>query len=271
MTLLVCWAGVDTHGTASTYIASDSRYSKGDKHTYDFGRKVFACKKWPDIFGYCGDVLFPSVALGQIVALADENLLFSESHTAEKKLSIVVEKLNNLLSGYPDEEFGLSANGLSIIHASRVDGKNGKFSCNRINLTTNKTWQASKVEMPSHSKVLFSAGSGKHSFDAKYYNYEQGVNSKTSRNVFHSFCDTLASNQDPTVGGAPQLVGLIRKPGSCGVNYGIIHESKRYFLGAHIDNARSFEKINWRNELFELCDGSTTKRFLHAQKQPIDR
>lgn len=268
MTLLVCWTGVDTHGPASIYIASDSRYSSSCARVYDFGRKLFACKSWPDIFGYCGDVLFPSVALGQIVALADEGLLFTENHSADRKFSIVVEKLNDLVSGYPVDEFGLSRNGVSIIHASRVDGCNGGFSCNRINWSVGSGWTANNVDMPVHSAVLFSDGSGKSAFDIQYESYERGLNSRTSRNVFHSFCDTLDSTNNATVGGAPQLVGLIRKPRSSGVNYGIVYEGKRYFLGAHIDNMRSFESIDGRNELFERCDGSTLRRFPHAQQQP---
>ena len=57
MTLLVAWAGVDTHGTSFVYIASDSRISWGTTATFDYGRKVFAFAHWPDVLGYCGDVL----------------------------------------------------------------------------------------------------------------------------------------------------------------------------------------------------------------------
>jgi hypothetical protein len=71
MTLLVSWVGVDTHGPSSVYIASDSQISWGTLAKFNFGRKVFAFSKWPDILGYCGDVLFPSIALNQIVELAD--------------------------------------------------------------------------------------------------------------------------------------------------------------------------------------------------------
>ena len=125
--------------------------------------------------------------------------------------------------------------------------------------------------MPKHSSVLLSDGSGKRYFDQMYSELEQGANSRTSRNVFHSFCESLNLKEEATVGGAPQLVGLIRKPGSVGENYGIIHNNKRYFLSAHIDNARSFDNISWRNQLFEQCDGRTKKRFPNAQKQPLTR
>lgn len=59
MTLLASWAAIDTHGISSAYIVSDSRISWGNKKYFDFGKKVFASKKYPEIFGYAGDVLFP--------------------------------------------------------------------------------------------------------------------------------------------------------------------------------------------------------------------
>lgn len=44
MTLLASWAAIDTHGTSSAYIVSDSRISWGNKKNFDFGKKVFASK-----------------------------------------------------------------------------------------------------------------------------------------------------------------------------------------------------------------------------------
>jgi hypothetical protein len=76
MTLLVSWLGVDTHGIASAYIASDSRVSWGRETNFDHGRKVFAFRSSPDILGYCGDVLFPTMVLSQITEIADNGLLF---------------------------------------------------------------------------------------------------------------------------------------------------------------------------------------------------
>ena len=67
MTMLASWIGVDTHGATSAYIVSDSRFCWGNNMTYDYGKKVFASKKYPEIFGYAGDVLFPSVVLSQII------------------------------------------------------------------------------------------------------------------------------------------------------------------------------------------------------------
>ncbi len=51
------------------------------------------------------------------------------------------------------------------------------------------------------------------------------------------------------------MVGIYRKPNSPAITYGIIRDKKRYFLGARIDDDVNFESVEWRNDLFELCDG----------------
>jgi hypothetical protein len=66
MTSLVSWVGIDHRKPASIYIASDSRISWDAASVWDSGRKVFASRTRPEIFGYVGDVLFPSLVLGQI-------------------------------------------------------------------------------------------------------------------------------------------------------------------------------------------------------------
>ena len=61
MTSLLAWVGVDSRHLSSIYLASDSRISWGDVANWDFGRKLFASTKYPEIIGYVGDVLFPSL------------------------------------------------------------------------------------------------------------------------------------------------------------------------------------------------------------------
>ena len=79
MTMLVSWIGIDTHGPTSAYIAADSRISWNMTNKFDFGKKVFASKKYPEILGYAGDVLFPSIVLEQIIELIDADVLLSRS------------------------------------------------------------------------------------------------------------------------------------------------------------------------------------------------
>jgi hypothetical protein len=46
------------------------------------------------------------------------------------------------------------------------------------------------------------------------------------------------------------------------------YRGSHYFLGAKIDNLHSFDKVDWRNENFERCEGHTMKKRLHAQPLP---
>ena len=46
-------------------------------------KKVFASKKYPEIFGYAGDVLFPSIVLEQIIELIDAGVLLSKEMTCD--------------------------------------------------------------------------------------------------------------------------------------------------------------------------------------------
>lgn len=268
MTLLVAWAGIDTHGPSSIYIASDSRISWGKTARFDCGRKVFSFSRWPDVLGYCGDVLFPSIALNQIVELADAGLLFAPGFSCKQKFQAIVDKLNDLFNQYPQLHSGISENSLSIIHASRESTDNKKFSCYSISWTSKRGWHGDESKLPISSDVLFALATGAQEFSDNFLRYKIGTNRETSRAVFQCFCDTLTRISDPLVGGAPQLVGIYRKPASPGFTAGIIYIGKRYFLGAHIDNGRNFDTVEWRNANFERCDGRTMAKLSDAQTQP---
>ncbi|QBP73856.1 hypothetical protein E2K99_02000 [Herbaspirillum huttiense] len=268
MTLLVSWVGIDTHGTSSLYIASDSRLSWDRSNSFDAGRKVFAFTRWPDVLGYCGDVLFPSLALNQIVDLADAGLLFAPEFSPKQKFQAIVDKLNDLASEYPALRAGLAKNKLTIVHGSRHPKENSVFFCHSISWTSEGKWRGEEKRMPVTSDVLFALGTGATAFNENYLRYRNGPTKGTSRAVFHCFCDTLANSTDHTVGGPPQLVGLIRKPDSTAFTLGVIHDGKRTFLGAHVDNLRNFDKVQWRNANFELCDARKMEKLPHAQPQP---
>ena len=268
MTLLVAWAGVDSHGPSSVYIASDSRISWGTAASFDYGRKVFSFSRWPDILGYCGDVLFPSIALNQIVELADAGLLFAPTFSCKQKFQAIVDKLNDLFRQYPQLHSGIAENSLSIIHASRDPTDNKKFSCHTISWTSKRGWHGEERALPNSSDVLFALGTGAREFSENFRRYKVGTNRETSRAVFHCFCDTLTQVADPLVGGAPQLVGIYRKPHSPGFTVGTIYNGMRYFLGAHIDNGRNLDTVEWRNANFERCEGRTMNKLPDAQPQP---
>ncbi len=268
MTLLVSWIGVDTHGTASGYIAADSRVSWGNIATFDHGRKVFAFRNSPDILGYCGDVLFPTMVLSQITEMADSGILFSSNATCKERFESIKEKLVHQFQYYPGMVEEITAPILKVLHISRDRINNMKFSCWLIEWSRGDGWSGKNIQMPKESGVLFSLGSGASEFNDNYFRYGKGPERGTSRSVFHCFCDTLFNIKDKHCGGAPQLVGIYRKPNSPAITFGIIRDKERHFLGARIDKNVNFEIVEWRNDLFELCDGRTMKRLPKAQSQP---
>ncbi|MEK7723449.1 MAG: hypothetical protein AAB336_03805, partial [Acidobacteriota bacterium] len=100
MTSLISWVGTDERGNASLYLASDSRISN-NQEKWDFGRKLFTSQKYPEIFGYCGDVLFPTQILGQIIQLIDNDILFEPKDSHLLKTEKIFERLNSGLETYP--------------------------------------------------------------------------------------------------------------------------------------------------------------------------
>ena len=274
MTLLVSWVGVDTHGTASAYIAADSRVSwsrrgnRSDIDVFDHGRKVFAFRHSPDILGYCGDVLFPTMVISQIAEMADRGLLFSPQSSCKERYESIKQKLVHQFHKYPRMVEGITADILQVIHISRDSTNNLKFECRLIEWTRAKGWAGKDMTMPQESDILFILGSGSKEFISNFDRYRKGPDCGTSRSVFHCFCDTLSNIKDEKCGGAPQLVGIYRKPDSSAMTYGVIKEKQRYFLGARIDNNVDFTRVEWRNDLFELCDGKSMKRLEQAQSQP---
>ncbi len=268
MTLVVSWIGADTHGIASAYIAADSRVSWRNGATFDHGRKVFAFRNSPDILGYCGDVLFPTMVLSQITEMADRGLLFPGGATCKRRFEAIKEKLVQQFHRYPRMVREITAPILQLLHISKSSVDNKEFVCWLIQWKRTEGWSGKSVSILDKSGVLFALGSGASEFNLNLDRYGKGPDRGTSRSVFDCFCDTLFNTGDKHCGGSPQLVGLYRKPGSSGITFGIITKRKRYFLGAEVNRAVDFGCVEWRNDLFEICDGRTMKRLPSAHAQP---
>ena len=244
MTTLISWIGIDQRGPASLYLASDSRISWGSEHQrWDVGRKLFACRESADIFGYCGDVLFPSLALGQFTETADRNLI-DNAATRHASLVSVLKLSFQHRHNAPTYDF-------NILHAAREDeGMGAAFRIWRLTYSASaRSWTDDEILLSrSHSGLLAALGSGGSSveeFDGKLSHTSQG---RTSRAVFWAFCDALKSKQDPLSGGAPQLAGLYRK-GAPKV-FGLSYDGQRYFQGLPLERG-IFYNIEWRDELFQ--------------------
>ena len=200
--------------------------------------------------------------------MADRGLLFSPQASCKERFESIKEKLVHQFHKYPRMVEGITADTLQVIHISRDPINNLKFECRLIEWTRDNGWSGKDKAMPPESGILFILGSGAREFIKNFDRYKEGPDHGTSRSVFHCFCHTLFNIKNKKCGGAPQLVGIYRKPDSSAITFGIIKEKQRYFLGAQIDDNVDFTGVEWRNDFFELCDGQTMRKFGNAQSQP---
>src|SRR5262245_5808993 len=77
MTTLIGWLGRDQRLPSSLYFAADSRFTWDANTKWDYGRKLFASRSLPAMFGYCGDVLFASQSIAQALELLESGILHS--------------------------------------------------------------------------------------------------------------------------------------------------------------------------------------------------
>jgi hypothetical protein len=273
MTSFVAWAGIDNRAMASVYFASDSRLTgtlKYDSATgktlgtwhWDYGRKLFASRCYPDIFGYVGDVLFPSQILGQMVDLIDSGVLFGSDDRPEDKLEKMIGFFDQASQGYPYMQ------DVKIIYCSRLDFEHTaslRSTFRVFSLTRgNHEWKIKRWGMPGKSGEILVDGSGKNYIKVALRKWGESQHKETSRSIFSAFCDGLESITDPNSGGAPQLVGVQRK--GTGKYFGIIYKGQSYFLGLPFKRPQNPERIQWFNELFEIANGKKQKRQQTAQK-----
>lgn len=264
MTTLLSWVSVDSRGPSALYIVSDSRITWGSQaKCWDSGRKLFACQS-ADIFGYSGDVLFPSLALGQIGDLIDHGLLWDESADARTRHSVLFQYLRCSFSrrhATPDQDF-------SIIHGAR-DGKDLKSNysvwCIRYN-AKKRTWNDFEIffDAPGNSQVLCALGSGHRVLKQEIRRWAESPQGGTARSIFSAFCDALASKRDPLSGGVPQIVTLGRKDG--GKIAGFVADGICYLYGLPIEPNPALEKIEWYDDLFTRISPLTLKRLSNAQR-----
>lgn len=262
MTSVAVWAGVDTHGVASLYVAGDSRITWRDSarsYSWDQGRKVFTCGSKPHIFGYWGDVLFPALAIPLLADRIDRGMLGDSGGDWHDDVG---QAIRRLWSDYPAPQ----RRDLGLIHGFRAgDGTGCRFglSVSTYEQSTD-TWETRQIAMPSRSALMTMAGSGTRAFREAHDLWQASQEAATSRAVFGAFCESLAGKKDPNTGGAPQLAGLYRiGPGRL---FGVVHDGQRYFGGAALVGAEQPAQVEWRNHLFERADGVTRQRLRGAQR-----
>jgi hypothetical protein len=266
MTSLIAWIGVDSHGPASVYLASDSRISWPDSEAWDHGRKVFAAMNYPEVLGYQGDVVFPSLVLGQIVDLIDANLLLGSNTSHHEKWKRISQLIVSAFAGYPHAH----SQPFAIVYGTRDGaGTSSEFHVAQMMWEPRDRWVTRWLTLPQRSGLIVSLGSGERPMAEWYARWCRTSHRDTSRSVFGAFCDALHSRSDRKCGGAPQLVGLYRV--GSGRAFGIVYNARRYLLGLPVAGEELLRAVEWRNALFERCDPISLERLPGAQRQRAPR
>jgi hypothetical protein len=264
MTSLISWIGVDSRGAASAYFASDSRITWPGAGAWDHGRKLFLCHRYPHIFAYCGEVLFPTQTLSQITELIDSNLLISAIDTVDSCTEKVISIIASALKTYP----AIARRKFDVLYCIREgEGLLSRFHLRKITFdAASKEPSALSIEIPDRSGAVAILGSGKQTVEKHLQKWASSDVGGTSRAVFSAFCDSLRSGADARSGGPPQLLGLWRR--SAPQAFGIIWQKHRYFYGVEVDSLENLSEVRWYNDQFEICDPNTLIRKPDAQPQP---
>lgn len=261
MTTLISWKANDTRGISSIYLASDSRFT-WDNTKWDYGQKVYGCSKFPEIIGYCGDVLLSISIISSLIQLIDNEIIYKNNVNPNDK--------NRLVLKYIDEKFQLFPKNYdtTIIHI--IKDSNNEFSYYEIKYSLDEhKWKTNKKEdvMNQESALIDAYGSGAKEYKDILINNGKCELNKTSRFYYIVFCETLSNIKDMFSGGAPQIMGLFRGRNEAIVN-GVIWNEKRYLYGTQINDELNIENIEWRNENFERCDAFKNILVDGAQRQP---
>ena len=228
---------------------------------------MFGCAKEPIVVGYCGDVLFPSQVLGQVVEAADCGVLFSETSSNDTRLDAVESMIKCCLQEYILGASRLAGDSVEFLLASRASESD--FLCRTLRWTSKtNAWEMKTEVFKPHSYTLAVLGSGAAIFRRRFEEYQSGNDRKTSRAAYQCLCHALADEMDNFCGGAPQLVGLYNRGPAR--RFGIVHQGRRFLHGVEIpENADiNFDGVEWRNDLFERCDPRTKRILEGAQRQP---
>jgi len=268
MTTLVAWIVFTPTGDKpelprAIYIASDSRISWGSKsHTWDAGRKLFSPTYEPHLFGYCGDVVFPSLMLGQISTAINRNVFFELNSTAEEKHAQFVNSIQKSFN----RQFNAPNEGFSIVHAFRSNSwPSTEYHFWLVEfIAKSKSWTSTKVPIPNSTSTLISLGTGARGLKSEFTKWEKSASGGMSRAIFSAFCDNLSNGNDPLSGGPAQISALYSAlpPQTIGV----VKDRKFYLNGLEVLYRKSIHKMEWVDDLFQRINPKTMEPMHGSRK-----
>lgn len=265
MSLVIAWIGFDKKPN-SLYFAADSRISWPDKSKWDNAQKVFALPITNEIFGYCGDVLFPTQILSQITQLAQTGALFTPTEHPESRVKIYLKLLGKALESYPQDKFA------ELFHVLYAVAYKGQFFCYKISSQARSTqFILTPLPIPQVCSAVIGKPLGSSSAIKLLKSFfTRGKSAWTGKElksyeIFQAFHKTLTDSGDAAIGGAPQAVSLYNN-GEAKL-YGMLYKEDKWILGIDGKFLMVPENVSWRNQHFEICDALTGLRKPEAQVQ----
>lgn len=261
MTTLAAWVSVDSEKLSACYLMSDSRITWPDAH-WDAGQKLFVSTRFPDVFGYSGDVQFPTLVLRTAIDRLDQGLLVTNDSDSTTRHKAICHEMGRAYRSYPAHSGSLS----TILHFSRTGtGKYARFKLWKLTWSRDLALRSTPLDLPTTSVIGETAGSGWRVLVRRNADWRE-AQGRTARGVFGSFCDALDSHGDPMSSGPPQLVALY--PSFPARMFGIVWNNARFLAGAPVGDSAQLDAFEWRNHLFERVDPQTLQRLSGAKRQP---
>ncbi|MBY7822145.1 hypothetical protein [Vibrio furnissii] len=263
MTTLVAWVACDGSKQASVYLASDSRLSWEDKGHWDLGRKIFPSEKYPDILGYCGEALFCSQQLSQIITYIDSCRTFEGCKDPDTRSQMIYDLIKRSFGPYPK---AFSLPNFSVVYLTRRE--KFSFCAYVIRWSLKNSWSIENLSVGNQSSLIIADGSGAgeykvlHSSEVAISDF--GTN---SRSYFYALNRFIKRGIDAATGGSPQVACLYNVGAAQKV--GVVFNRERYIYGLNIPASEYVNDVRWVNETLENCSGIEMQRLLSAQPQPI--
>lgn len=265
MTTLVSWVTYDQNKQASIYVASDSRFSWSAHDFWDSGRKIYCSSKYPDILGYCGDVLFCSQVISQVMTYVDSCEAFELEESSSQRFNLICALVVRSFGEYPKKYI---PNDFEIIYVTR--SSRYCFSAYSIFWSGKAGWVFDELNIPTGTGLVLSAGSGAKKYRDRYTKeFERSDIGGFSRAYYSCLYRHVSSGDDPRSGGPLQIAGVFNN--DTAMHHGVVMNGRRYVYGMEIDETQNINCVRWVNERFENCDGQAMKRYEYAQPQPLPR
>lgn len=266
MTSLAVSLSVDSRGPCALYIVTDSRITwQSPPSHWDSGQKTFASRRFPDVFGFCGDAYFPPMILGQAIEQLDAGLICAADADAITRQSAIAQALGRVMkevAGIPPVQPSFV-----IYHGARDGvGMRAAFRLWQMRYSQeDRKWITIDCAIATdHSYLVHLDGSGRKIISDREVEWKRSSAAGTSRSAIWAFCEALRSGKDRFSGGPPQLVGLWRI--GAARNFGFLWNGKKYYSGMEVVGNDKEGAVQWFNHLFERADPYTGRRFKSAQR-----